>query len=252
MKGKFLKAVKVQELLSKISEELETYRTGNFDFLKTDTSCHFETSLDINEEKLTSITCDKDNLKEVENCVLMFQAIGGISHYLARDERLWVYLTHTILLPYTRSRWPIPEDNEKAIKHIKTHFFCVGARGIERDNSASRLWWLASLCSRADGVSFEEALTCFLHQSDVRANMVERPTTSQNVRVFSAIIRKLNDSYNSNKELFERKRFRSIMKELNLAGGVRLLAALPEKSIMQILGQCIAKTELKGPSSIIS
>ena len=118
----------------------------------------------------------------------------------------------------------------------------MGARGIERDNAASRLWWLASLCHRTKGLSFEDALTCFLYQSDVRANIVERPTTSQNIHVFSAIIKKLDESYKSNKELFERERFRSLMKELNLIGGIKLLAALPEISVLQIFDQCIAKS----------
>jgi hypothetical protein len=146
-----------------------------------------------------------------------------------------VYLSHTLLLSYARARWPIPADNEAAVKHIKTHFFCIGARGIERDNAASRLWWQASICSRVDSISFEEALTCFLHKSDVRANIVERPTTSQNIHVFSAVIRKLHESYKSDEQLFERKRFRSIMEELNLIGGVKLLAALSEASIALIL-----------------
>ncbi len=242
MKANFLKSFKVQELLSKVEANIDSYRTGDFDFLVLDTSCHFETDLVIDEAKLATIACDKDNLKEVENCILMYQAMGDISHYLARDERLWVYLSHTLLLDYARARWPIPEDDEKAIKHIKNHFFCIGARGIERDNVASRLWWQASLCSRADGIPFEDALTCFLHQSDVRANMVERPTTSQNIRVFSAVLKKLHESYKSNQALFERDRFRSIMKELNLVGGVKLFAALPEATITQILDQCIAKS----------
>ncbi len=241
MKANFLKSAKVQELLSKVEDNLDVYRTGNFDFLASDTSCHFETSLAIDEAKLALINCDKDNLKEVENCVLMYEAMGSVSHYLARDERLWVYLCHTLLLGYTRSRWPIPEDNEAAIKHIKAHFFCIGGRGIERDNAASRLWWQASLCSRVDGITFEDALTCLLYQSDVRANIIERPTTSQNIRLFSAVLKKLHESYKSNQALFDRVRFRSIMKELNLVGGVKLLVALPESSITQILEQCIAK-----------
>lgn len=242
MKANFLKSAKVQELLSKIEENIDAYRSGNFDFLTSDTSCHFETSLEIDESKLASISCEKDNLKEVENCILMFEAMGDISHYLARDERLWVYLTHTVMLPYARVRWPIPADDEKAIKHIRTHFFSNGARGIERDNAASRLWWQATLCSRAKGISFSEALTSFLYMSDVRANIVERPTTSQNIHLFTAILKKLNESYKSEKrELFERTRFRAVMTELNLIGGVKLFAALPETSIVTILDQCITK-----------
>jgi Family of unknown function (DUF6339) len=97
------------------------------------------------------------------------------------------------------------------------------------------------LCNRTKGLSFEDALTCLLYQSDVRASIVERPTTSQNVHVFSAILRKLNESYRADKQLFERNFFRPFMKELNVIGGVKLLAALPEISILQILDQCIAK-----------
>lgn len=241
MKANFLKSVKINELLSSIEANLEIYRSGNFDFLLSDPSCSFETNLEIDESKLNKIYCEKDNLKEVENCILIYEAIKNMSHYLARDERLWTYLTHTYLLNYSRQRWPIPSDNQKAIKHIKTHFFCIGARGVERDNAASRLWWLASLCSRAKDISFHEALTCFLHQSDVRANMVERPTTSQNIGVFSAILRRLNESYRSDQKLFEREIFRTFMKELNLIGGIKLLAALPEKSIDQILKECASK-----------
>lgn len=241
MKARFLKSVKVQDLLVKISENLELYRAGNFDFMTNDPTNFFETNLEINEATISSVHCDKDDYKEVENCMLMYQAMGTVSHYLARDERLWVYLSHTFLLSYARNRWPIPEDDKEAIKHIKTHFFCVGARGVERDNVASRLWWMASLCNRTEGMSLEEALTCFLHQSDVRANIVERPTTSQNVRVFSAVLKKLNESYKSDKTLFNREKFRLVMKGLNLRGGVKLLGALPERRIMHILDECIAQ-----------
>lgn len=241
MKARFFKAVKVQELLAKVSENLGSYRDGNFDFLVNDPANYFETNLEINVGKLSLINCDKDNLKEVENCMLMYEAMGKISHYLARDERLWIYLTHTLLLSYVRNRWPIPDDDEKAVKHIKNHFFVSGARGIERDNASSRLWWMASLCDRTDGLSLEEALACLLFQSDVRANIVERPTTSQNIRIFSAILRKLYESYKADKKLFDRDRFRSVMKWLNLAGGVKLLGALPEIQIMHILEEGIEK-----------
>jgi hypothetical protein len=241
MKAKFLKTVKINELISNIESNLEIYRSGSFDFLNSDSSCFFETSLEIDESKLNEIDCDKENLKEVENCILIYESIKNISHYLARDERLWVYLTHIYLLSYSRKRWPIPEDDQKAIKHIKSHFFCIGARGVERDNAASRLWWLASLCVRAKDISFHDALACFLYQSDVRANMVERPTTSQNISVFSAILKKLNESYKDDRMLFERETFRSFMKELNLVGGIKLLAALPEASINEILDECVCK-----------
>lgn len=241
MKARFFKAQKVRDLTQSIQENLTLYRAGNFDFIANDPEAHFETSLEIDEEKLLMIDCDPSNHKEADNCILMFEGMGNISHYLARDERLWTYLTHTILLKYTRNRWPIPVDDEKAIKHIKNHFFCIGARGVERDNASSRLWWTASLCSRATGLSLKDSLTSILHQYDVRSNIIDRPTTSQNLSIFSVVLQKLHDSYMTDKKLFERERFRSFMKWLNLVGGVKLLGALPEAKIANIVDDCISK-----------
>ena len=159
--------------------------------------------------------------------------------YLARDSRLWVCLTHTSLLQYARKRWPIPGDDDKAVDHIRKHFFAVGARGIERDNAASRLWWMASLCSRVKDLPLAEALTSFLYQYDVRANIIERPTTSQSIPILSAILKKLNNSYKGDKALFEREKFRAGMKALNLRGGVMLLEALHEQEIGSIVDECL-------------
>ena len=129
-------------------------------------------------------------------------------------------------------------------KSIAREFFSKSVSGLcaARSDNLLQLWWMASLCNRAAGIQLTEALTCFLHQSDVRANIVERPTTSQNVTIFSAVLKRLNQSYNGDKALFDREKFRAIMKELNLRGGVKLLAALPEPTIERILDECIFET----------
>ncbi|MDO9151888.1 MAG: DUF6339 family protein, partial [Methylotenera sp.] len=90
---------------------------------------------------------------------------------MARDERVWVRLTHIELLHYSRTRWPIPNKDEAAIAHIQKHFFARSARGIERDNAVSRLWWMATVASKVEGLKAAEALEALLFQSDVRANI---------------------------------------------------------------------------------
>lgn len=214
---------------------LAAYRVGSFDFLQQDQSIFLESEQQIDVIKLNKIDCQINDYDEVGNCEKIFEAMGQIPPYLARDPRVWIYLTHTTLLEYTRKRWPIPENDEKAILHIRTHFFATGSRGIERNNAASRLWWMASLCDRVEGLSLKEALTSFLHQTDVRANIIERPTTSQSIPVFSAVIKKLDASYKKDKELFIRDKFRAVMKDLNLKGGVRLLGVLSEDEISTIV-----------------
>lgn len=240
MKARFLKTAKMRELASKIKDNLELYRTGNFDFVSNDPEYYFESEATIAEEMLQSVYCTDSDLNEVDSCIKVFFGVGQISEYLARDERLWVYLTHTLLIDYARKRWPIPADPEKAEKHIRTHFFCSGARGIERDNAASRLWWMASLCNRCSDMPLKDSLACFLHQSDVRANIIERPTTSQNIRIFNAILQRLHQSLSGDKALYGREKFRLFMKNLNLQGGVKLLAALPDAKIEEILDNCVS------------
>ena len=239
MKLRLLRSISLKTLIDDVPDNLDLYRNGTFDYLNLDSTNYFEIDYEADEIKLSSIDCSEDNHYEVGNCISIFEAMDQLSHYLARDERLWVYLTHTALLNYTRKRWPIPEDDEKAVKHIRNHFFVIGARGFERDNAASRLWWMASLCDRATGLSLKKSLTCLLHQYDVRANIIERPTTSQSIYLFSAILKKLNESFDGDKKLFEREIFCKFMKNLNLKGGIKLLAALSENEIDMAIDDCL-------------
>lgn len=236
---RLLKQQAHDDLLKSINANLDRYRQGDFSYLISDASYFIELEAQVDWTKISEIVCSADDFREVESCIAIFDVLGSIAPYLARDERLWVYLTHTVLLNYARMRWPIPSDDSEAVEFISTHFFAKGTRGIERDNAASRLWWMASLCNRVDGLTLEEALQTFLYRSDVRANIIERPTTSQTIQVFSALIRKLHESYSGDKALFERNKFRPIMKELNLQGGVKLLEVLDESSIDEVLGICL-------------
>lgn len=97
------------------------------------------------------------------------------------------------------------------------------------------------MCARIEGLSMKEGLDVLLHRADVRANIVERPTTSQSIPVFSAILRKLAKSYAGNKVLFERRLFRPLMIKLNGLGGYVLLDALDTKSVERLLASIIEK-----------
>jgi hypothetical protein len=231
----------VYDLTREIETNIEKYRNGDFQYLTSDGSNFIETEYEINTQELNKIKTINGDFNEVQCCLGAFNGLPNISAYLARDQRLWVYLTHIVLLDYTRHRWPIPQDKERAVKHIKKHFFASGARGIERDNAISRLWWMASICSKVEGLTLEKSLTAFLFQSDVRANIVERPTTSQNVVLLSTVIRKLDQSYQGDRELYGREKFRTVMKELNLQGGIKLLEVLEPKEVERIVTRCASK-----------
>jgi hypothetical protein len=231
----FLREKTLFDLRSQVSANLHIYREGSFEDLQSEPSLIFEGKTEIDYSVFEKVLCGRDDHQEVECCVQMHRALGHLSPYLARDLRLWVHLTHTHLLSYARQRWPIPPDDAAAVKHIKTHFFGHASRGIERDNAASRLWWMAFLCSRVDGLTLEEALTAFLHSSDARANIMERPTTAQCETVFSCVVRKLHASLKTDARLFQREVFREVMKGLNVHGGVQLVDLLSPADIDAVI-----------------
>lgn len=238
MKLQLLKKAAIKDLLDSVPANLERYRSGDFALLNADPARLIEAQHDFDPSSLSTIECGKDDHKEVANCVNIWNALHWLSPYLARDERLWTFLTHTYLLEYSRTRWPIPEDDDAAIKEIRRHFFVSGGRGFERDNAVARLWWMAYLCEKAEGMSLHDALQVFLYKFDVRANIMERPTTSQSIPVFSAVLRKLKESYDGDKRLFEREKFRAAMRKLNLIGGTKLLAALDSKEVRRFVDSC--------------
>lgn len=90
-------------------------------------------------------------------------------------------------------------------------------------------------------MKLKDSLVVLLHRSDVRANIIERPTTAQSVPVFSAILSKLAESYAGKKKLFERKVFRNLMVRLNGLGGYKLLDALDGKAVERFIGEFIEK-----------
>lgn len=241
MKARLLKAAALNQLRASISANLERYRSGTFDYLEADPSFWFEHGVEVHFDALRALKAPSgSSFYEVENCEVVYDALKGLSPYDARDERFWVYLSHTALLDHGRRRWPIPADDADAIAHIAKHWFARDKRQVERDNVGSRLWWMGHLCARVDNVDPDLALRAFLFRSDVRASLVERPTVSQSINLFGAIIKRLAQSFSGKQALFERQAFRRLMMEINSAGGYRLLDCLPNPEVEKLLDDIIA------------
>jgi len=242
MKINILKTSAVIELKRNISSNIDSYLTGNFEHFFADPARRIELDLEYDPTRFSEFLPGNGATEEVHNCLLMEEILGKITPYLARDERLWVYFTHTYLLEYSRVRWELDKKTgEELVKQIEIHFFAPDKRAIERDNAVSRLWWIANLCSRVQNIPLEEVLECLLLYSDVRASIIERPTTSQCLNVFSAITKKLSSEYKSgNVTIFDRRTFRDLMKKINLFGGIKLLNTMKEDDIVAFINQELA------------
>lgn len=241
MKSRYLKQSALDNLRASIADNLELYRRGSFGFLETDPAFSFEHETEISADMLAGLrTPAAGKYFESENCAILYAALKSLSPYEARDERFWAYLSHTKLLEHGRARWPIPADNKEAARHIAKHFFARDKRQIERDNVGSRLWWMAHLCARVEALNQRDALEAFLYRSDVRANLIERPTTSQATALFGALLGKLVLSYKGKRALFDRKTFRDLMRAVNSVGGYKLLDCLSRDAVEDVVGRIIS------------
>lgn len=238
MSLRYFKEDALTDLRGSIKDNLARYRTDGFDDYFVDlegAKRKLKGRYGLARLKQLKVPSKNGGLFEPENSGLVFSALAKLKPMQAREERIWAYLCHFDCLKYMRLRWPIPKDDEEAVKHIRTHFFASTARAIERDNGISRLWWMGFIASRARGISAGQALKMLMYKADVRANIIERPTTSASVPVFSAILRHLQKSFRGKKLLHEREYFRPFMKEVNSVGGVRLLHSLNSSDLDKVM-----------------
>jgi len=239
----YLKGKALVELRTSVDSNLERYRALGFsDFFDDHDRATRKLSGRFSLAKLNGLKApqDRTTLFDAKNSAQVFSALHRLTPMQAREERIWVYLCHFNCLEYMRARWPIPDDDQVAVDHILTHYFAPSARAIERDNGISRLWWMGFIADRAEGLTQSEALDVLMYRADVRANVIERPTTGASVPVFSAVLRQLKSSFEGKKLLHERTHFRAFMKEINSTGGVQLLDSLSAVRLDALMDSIIA------------
>jgi hypothetical protein len=238
---RYFKEATLDKLRASVEKNLALYRNGEFsDFVVPVDEVSRPLAGEFDEDVLRNLNSPThDELFDAENSLLLFDAFKLLTPLQAREERIWAYECHTRCLDYVRNRWPIPENDERAVKHIQTHFFAPTLRAIERDNGLSRLWWMGMIASRAEGITRENALKILMFRTDVRANLIERPTTSAGINVFSAVLKKLKESYDGKRILYQREVNRRFMKEINSIGGVKLLDSLSAEMLDNLMDEIV-------------
>jgi len=230
MTVKYLRQNALDELYQSVPKNLDRYRTGDFKYLTSDPAFYRE--VDIVAPKAVSLKESASAKKDSKNALRLWKKYSHLTPVDARDTRIWTLLSHGEFLKYARARYPIPKDDDEAVKNIRLHYFASTARGLERDHAVSRLWWSAFMASRVENLEIKEALDTFLYKLDVRANLAERSTMAQCQNLFSAWIEVLHENKSTKKEeFFVRNVYRSALKDLNALGGYVLLDSLDAKTL---------------------
>lgn len=230
----------VWNLRNNAEKNIPYYLDGNTEDLFVNEHL-IELGVDIANNDFDLLKQSNDTKYDIENSIIIYEKLR-ISPRLAREQRLWTYITHTIGLEYAKSRWPLPKPdleaknpNKEIVNQIKNHFITLNnKRAIDRDNAISRLWMSAYISDCVEGMELSECLHVLLKTTDFRESVVGRPTIIKCQKLLNAIIYYAKGRMDDNdEEFFDRKPgyYKKWLEKINLQGGVTLFDALEQKEV---------------------
>jgi len=238
-KLRYLSVPACDSLKAKVAENLERYRSGDFEDLIQANGCSIEFDLEVDLSPLKRLAPLDRRAQEADfsNAMLVWEALGHLTPSLATEARLWTHLTHLQGLEYCRARWlHLSSSNENLVKEVNTHFFAETQTRYRDDNALGRLWWAAYVAKLAMPENHQVALKAILRNTDTRSNIVERPGISTRPKLAAGIVRTIVTG--SNKAASEDE-FREFMKAVNRLGGGVVFEALSDDDVDRFMNECI-------------
>jgi hypothetical protein len=230
------------DLRGSVTENLDRYRNGDFLDLESAGNWRIPLSIDADLSELSRLAIDGTPASEIENSLIVGHALGHISPSIARENRLWVRMSHVDGLPYARARWISDNStDEKCAADIIKHFFAPTLTACRDDHAISRLWWNYHIARQIDSANVGAVLRHILHRADLRLSFIERSAMASRPSFSRGVVRLLA----TEKELLEgEKLFREFMKQMNLDGAGLAFEVMPEVKIDALMRMSLDKARL--------
>jgi len=229
MRLKYLGRATLTSLFAEIGSHIERYTGGDFRDLEAEGDWNITLSIEYDPEPLSRLDESKT---EVDNSLLVWNALQNLTPALACEDRIWTRLSHIDCLDYSRKRWLNEESGEN---DVRRHFFAPTHTGCRDDHSIARLWWNAKIAKDIWPHNQKGALELLLMKSDIRSNLVERPWTIMRHELADAILRLMQqEPWVTEKE----KHFREFMKAVNRTGGGAVFELWPKEKIDSFVHDC--------------
>lgn len=219
----------VEQLLSKIGDNIPLYRGGDFGALSSEPGWALELkNVRYDPGFVSKLVLETSREAEIENSLVVYSAFQGMTAAIARQERVWVRLCHIDCLEYSRKRW-IRSDPQT---DVANHFFARTLDQCRDDNAVGRLWWNGHLANRIDPSDPKRVLNQFLARANIRLQFLDRSNASFRLPIAKGIIRLLE----SEPWLHEHDRaFEVFMLVMDKHAGGLLFETLDEPELDQIL-----------------
>lgn len=236
------------DLRDNISENIVRYKEGDFLDWEAAGDWRIPLSFDADLDGLKELTSEGGSESEIRNSIAVGHALGKLTPALARENRIWIRLSHIECLQYSRDRWlRIGKDDADLAEDVSKHFFAPTLTGCRDDHAISRLWWNHRIAKQIMPDNPARALKKILALADIRQGLVERPGIGARPVLGRGIIRLLEKE----ERLVEGKLFGRFMKKLNLMGAGIIFEIWDDGRIDQFMTLCLeqASAELNGASA---
>lgn len=229
------------DLRSKISENIELYKSSDFLDFESRGDWRIPLSIDADLERLQELNTERGPEAEITNSTLVGEALRSLTPTLARENRLWIRLSHVEALDYSRKRWIPDAGNDETISAaIAKHFFAPTLTGCRDDHSVSRLWWNYQIAKQILPADPERVLKSVLARADIRLNFLERPGIAARPLLGLGIIRALekHGSLLNGESLF-----RAFMRQVNLSGAGVAFEVWSDGKVDDFMARCLDRAD---------
>jgi len=227
-------------LAENISNNLDRYKAGNFLDMEAKGDWRIPLSIDVDIGILSSLKQNNSPDSEIENSLLVGNLLKKITPTVARENRLWLRLSHVECLEYSRQRWIKPNMKDEDLSAtINKHFFASTLNRCRDDHAISRLWWNHHIAKQIIPEDPARALKVMLARADIRLNFLERPGLAARPKLGKGIVRALERHEILLKQEYP---FRDFMKTLNLIGAGIAFEVLNDEAIDKLMDKCLKNT----------
>jgi hypothetical protein len=228
------------ELKNRISENIDRYKEGDFLDLEAAGDWRIPLSIDADLDELKNLSPDGSPESEIKNSVTVGLALSKITPTLARENRIWIRLSHIECLQYSRDRWLQTGKNDETLaRDVSKHFFAPTLTGCRDDHAISRLWWNYHIAKQIIPENPARAVKKILALADIRQGLVERPGIGARPVLGRGIIRILERQ----EKLVEGKLFGRFMKKVNLMGAGVAFEVWDDAKIDSFMDRCLDQAE---------
>lgn len=228
-------ATVVDELSKDIEGNLSRYKERDFLDLEKQNGWVIETTIARWDPAIVaSLDPSGTPAAEVNNSLLIYKGLEGMTPALAREERMWARLCHIECLEYARKRWLGKKETE--VSAVRHHFFAAGLRGCRDQNAIGRLWWNGHLAALAMPDDIEAGLKRLLNRANIRLQIVDRADSAFRQPLISGIFRLLGseDWFNTYDAAIA-----DFMFEVNKRSGGIIFEAFEQSSVDEHLQECL-------------